>query len=305
MADWYFRNRQKQTLEACPGCRNLVRKGQEFCPFCARRLGPEGGVAGMLKSVRDAVKQRFLNRPDAMTRLLLGMMIVMFFAQFAAELLLHARLHGGGGGMFSFLSVSRDAYLLLGASDAVLVLHGQAWRFVTYCFLHSGLLHILFNGWMLWDLGRLAERMWGGAQLFATFILTGIAGGALSFLVAVFVLGEPRWTVGASGAICGVLGLLLGAYYKNRYHVGGELGPQVLRCAIYILVFGIVVGADNSAHIGGMLSGAALGYFLPPTRTTNTAARDAKAWRFLATGSAVLLVAAYAFDALFAAEVLL
>jgi rhomboid protease GluP len=230
----------------------------------------------------------------------------MFLVQLAVELLLPAEAkQGGGGGLFSFLSASSTTYILLGANFTPQVLDGQVWRFVTYSFLHIGLLHILFNGWAMWDLGRLVERMWGGAQLFATFILTGIAGGAVSFAMAAFVMGEPRLSAGASGSICGVLGLLLGAYYKNRYHIGEYLGSQLLRWAVYILVFGLVAGADNSAHIGGMLAGGALGYFMPPTRTTNTAVRDARVWRFLTIASVILLAAAYAFAALFAVRVLL
>ena len=295
MADWYFRNQQKQSLQTCPGCRNLVKKGEEFCPFCARRLGPESGARALLK--------RFLSRPDSVTRVILGMMVAMFLVQLAVELLLPDNFREGrGGGLFSFLSVSTNTYIVLGANYNRLVLEGQVWRFVTYCFLHIGLLHILFNSWAMWDLGRLVERMWGGVQLFATFILTGVVGGAASFAWATYVMGAPRLSAGASGAICGVLGLLLGAYYKNRYHVGEHLGSQLLRWAVYILVFGLVAGADNSAHIGGMLSGAALGYFLPPTRTTNTAARDAKVWRILAIVAVLLLVTAYAFDIMFAAR---
>lgn len=295
MADWYFRNQQKQSLQTCPGCRNLVKKGEEFCPFCAKRLGPESGVRALFR--------RVLARPDAVTRIILGMMVAMFLVQLVVEMMLPAGFRElGRGGLFSFLTVSGNTYIILGANYTPLILAGQAWRFVTYCFLHIGLLHILFNSWAMWDLGRLVERMWGGMQLFATFILTGVAGGFASFAWANYALGAPRLSAGASGAICGVLGLLLGAYYRNRYHVGEYLGSQLLRWAIYILVFGLVAGADNSAHIGGMVAGGLLGYFMPPTRTTNTGARDAKIWRILAVISVVLLVAAYAFDIVFAAQ---
>ncbi len=227
-------------------------------------------------------------------------MAAMFLVQLAVDVFLPSGMRaGGGGGLFSFLSVSSTTYILLGANFTPLVLDGELWRFVTYCFLHIGILHILFNGWALWDLGRLVERMWGGAQLFAAFILTGIAGGAVSCFSAAFLFGAPRLSAGASGSICGILGLLLGAYYRNRYHVGEYLGSQLLRWAVYILVFGLVAGADNSAHIGGMLSGGVLGYFLPPTRTTRTAPRDAKIWRSLLAAAAALLAVAYAFDVLF------
>lgn len=263
-----------------------------------------GTVKSVKSNIRNLGKSLFGGQ-DSVTRLLLGMMVAMFLVQLGVELLLPPEARdGGGGGLFSFLSASSATYILLGANYTPLVLEGQVWRFVTYSFLHIGLLHILFNGWAMWELGRLVEKMWGRKQLFATFVLTGIAGGMVSFGMAALVMGAPRLSAGASGSICGVLGILLGAYYKNRYHVGEYLGSQLLRWAVYILIFGLVGGADNSAHIGGMLSGAALGYFLLPTRTTNTLARDARVWHFLLIAAVILLIAAYAFDVLFAVKVL-
>lgn len=293
MADWYFRGGpQKNNLQTCPGCRNLVRRGEEFCPFCARRLAAEGGVRGMLRSL--------MARPDSMTRILLGAMIVMFLAQLAAELTLPAELRrGAGGGLGSFLAVSSMTYIRLGSNfHPYVAFFHEYWRLLTYCFLHIGIFHILFNGWALWDLGRLAERLWGWKQLFATFILTGIVGGAFSLGWAL-LSGHMSNSAGASGAICGVLGLMLGAYYRNKYHVGEFLGSQLVRWAVMILVFGLVIGADNGAHLGGMISGGALGYFLPPTSHSKTYARDMKIWNALAAVSLALFLICYAFEAVF------
>ena len=288
MADWYFRSDKPGNLFVCPGCRNLVRRGQEFCPFCARRLAPESGVRAWLTGAFSA--------PDSVTRLLLGMMAAGFILQIIADVFLPEQLRDRGQGLMgAFMGANTLTYIRLGSNYQFLVAaHHEYWRFVTYCFLHIGIIHILFNGWAMWDLGRLAERLWGARQLFATFILTGIAGGMLSFAWNVYVFGRPANSAGASGAICGILGLLLGAYYKNRYHVGEFLGTQLIRWAVMILVFGLVVGADNGAHIGGMLSGAVLGYFLPPTDRSRTPDRDFRVWRVLAWLSLALLVVSLA-----------
>ncbi|MDR1744907.1 MAG: rhomboid family intramembrane serine protease [Planctomycetota bacterium] len=289
MADWYFRSSKPNNLIVCPGCRNLVRRNEEFCPFCARRLRAAGGAQAWLS--------RAFSSPDSMTRFLLGMMALGFILQIVADFFLpeQFRDRAGRGILGAFMGANALTYIRMGSNFQFLVaVHHEYWRWVTYCFLHIGILHILFNSWAMWDLGRLAERLWGTRQVFATFILTGIAGGALSFAWNIFVLGRPANSAGASGAICGILGLLLGAYYKNRYHVGEFLGSQLIRWAVMILVFGLVVGADNGAHVGGMLAGAVLGYCLPPTNTTKTPDRDGKAWRALAWLSLILLVVSVA-----------
>lgn len=296
MADWYFRNNKPNSLQVCPGCRNLVRRGEEFCPFCAKRLRAEGGLRGFLANL--------FSRPDSMTRLLLGMMVAGFLLQFAADFFLpDAFRNARGNGLGSLMGSNTMTYIRMGSNfHYLVVVDHEFWRWVTYCFLHIGVLHILFNGWALWDLGRLAERLWGARQLFATFILTGIVGGAFSTIWNIYLLGRGGSSAGASGAICGVLGLLLGSYFRNKYHVGEFLGSQLIRWAVMILVFGLVMGADNAAHIGGMVSGAGLGYLMPPTNTSRTPGRDGKIWKALASVSLVLLLVSLGFAVYFYAQ---
>lgn len=297
MADWYFRGGPSQNnLQACPGCRNLVRRDEEFCPFCARRLRAEGGLRGLVR--------RLSGYPEIMTRILLGMIVAVFVLQIVADYFLPAayRLDNRGGGLFSLMQADPMTYLRMGSNFHLFVAHvHQYWRFVTSCFLHFGVIHILFNGWVLWDLGRLAERLWGSKQVFATFILTGIVGSAFSFGWNM-MLDTPKNSAGASGAICGLLGLLIGAYYRNRWSVGEYLGSSLVRWAVYILVFGLVMRADNAAHIGGLVSGGALGYFLAPSKQTKTPERDGKLWSAAAWVSLALLVASFAFAIAFYAQ---
>lgn len=292
MADWYFRNRQSGLI-ACPGCRNLVRAGEEFCPYCAKRLGPEQGIRGWLKKT--------LARNAIATRSLIGLVCAVFVLQSITDLFMPGQYRSAqGGGFMSLLTAQPLTYILMGSNFHPFVLaYGQVWRFVTSCFLHFGIIHILFNCWAFWDLGRLSERFWGAKQVFAAFILSGIVGSAGSFFWHTLVWGSPTNSAGASGAICGLLGLLLGAYYKDRRHIGEFLGSQLIRWAVLILVFGLVAGADNGAHVGGLLAGGALGFFLPPTTTSRNPGRDIKIWNMLAVLALVLTVAAFIFAAIF------
>lgn len=283
MPDWYFRGRQGG-LKACPGCRNLVRATDEYCPHCARRLRPEGGLRAEIR--------RFLDLPFLATKALLACMGLVFLLQMAADFSLPGqfRMGSGGGNFFTgFAAADPMTYIRMGSNLTYIVYkYGEYWRFFTACFLHFGILHILFNSWAFWDLGRLAEKLWGGKQVFATFILTGIFSFLTSYLWHTYVAGMVN-SAGASGAICGVLGLMLGSYANNRWQIGQFLGSQLVRWAVMILVFGLVAGADNAAHVGGMVSGAALGYFLPPTVNSRNRVREDKIWTALAV---VALIAA-------------
>ncbi len=289
MADWYFRGKSSagagpNRLKVCPACRNLVNAGEEFCPFCAKRLRDSNGVTALLR--------RHFAQPGSMTQTLIGALVAVFLLQMLADMFLPPDFRrGGGGGIMSFLSSDGLTYIRMGSNyHALTFFAGEYWRLLSYAFLHFGLIHIGFNCWAFWDLGRLAERLWGARQLFAVFILTGITGGLFSLLVAMGIMGRAANSVGASGAICGVLGLLLGTYFRNKYSLGRELGASLIQWAIYILVFGLVAGADNGAHIGGLIGGGALGYFLPPTNITRKFERDRKVWNVLFWLSAGLLV---------------
>ena len=280
MADWYFRSQPNQPnrLKACPECRNLVSVNAKICPYCGRQA--RGVMPGGL--------QKFFQRPFIVTELLIGIIGVAFFLQIVSDF-----LAGADRDVTSWLLKGSTSltYIRMGSNLHILTaMAGEYWRLVTYCFLHGGIIHIGFNCFAFRDLGRIAERLWGSRQVFAVFILTGIGGG-IGSLTWNMAMGHPTNSVGASGAICGILGLLLGAYYRNRHQVGEFLGSQLLRWAIYILVFGLVVGADNAAHIGGMLSGGVIGYFLPPTAHTKTYSRDKKIWTAAALLSLVLLLA--------------
>ena len=293
MANWYFRDNKQSDIIVCPACGKLVRNGTEFCPYCARRLGTGRGAASWWRKISGM----FEAREGMATRILIGLIAAYFLLQLLADALLPGKYRGETGG---FLVSQALTYIRLGSNFQKLVLYdGEIWRFVTSCFLHFGILHILFNSWALWDLGRLAERFWGGKNVISVFVLSGVAGSAGSLLWHALVWGQPANSAGASGAICGILGLFLGAYRRNRHSIGQQLGSVLVRWAVMILVFGLVAGADNGAHVGGFLAGGIMGHFLPPTMRMTQSSGHAVFWKAAFPVSLAILVAGFGFAAAF------
>jgi membrane associated rhomboid family serine protease/Flp pilus assembly protein TadD len=150
-----------------------------------------------------------------------------------------------------------------GANFGVLTLGGQWWRLLTSMFVHFGAIHIALNMWCLWQLGLLSERLMGWKSLAVVYFSTGIAASLTS-------LGwDPmRVSAGASGAIFGVAGALVSFLYFQEAHVDFAWAQRRLKSVgifiLYNLFFGAVRGGvDNSAHLGGLLVGLAIGVVLP------------------------------------------
>jgi len=150
----------------------------------------------------------------------------------------------------------------LGADQRSLVLAGQFWRPLTSMFLHAGWLHLLLNGWALYQLGALFELLIGSASMLTVFMVSGLAGSLTSL---VFTHGP---SVGASGAIFGLMGALISFLLRRREMLTpfakSLLGQLVLWAGINV-VFGFSTpGIDNAAHLGGCAAGLLLGLLLKP-----------------------------------------
>jgi rhomboid protease GluP len=165
-----------------------------------------------------------------------------------------------------------------GATNAYLVLSGQWWRLLTATFVHVGLLHIATNMWCLWNLGLLGEPLLGPAGLIAVYLITGVAGNLLSLLFNVFHRDGISVGAGASGAVFGIAGILIVLLSNKKLPIPAfelsRLRRSVIQFAVLNLVIGIganftsIVRIDNHAHIGGFLSGLALGVPLLPRMTS-------------------------------------
>jgi membrane associated rhomboid family serine protease/Tfp pilus assembly protein PilF len=150
-----------------------------------------------------------------------------------------------------------------GADFGPLTFSGEWWRVFTSMFVHFGIIHIGFNMWCLWDLGRALEMLMGRKAFVLTYLLSGLAASLVS------VAWNPwRVSAGASGAIFGVAGAFGSYLYFKKTPMDRVLVRQKLKSlAIFVgynLLRGAGGGIDNSAHMGGLVAGLVLGALIPP-----------------------------------------
>ena len=173
----------------------------------------------------------------------------------------------------SFWDPTTDQLVQWGANNGALVLqHGQWWRLITAMFVHVGIIHIATNMWCLWNLGLLAEPLMGPFGVTAAYVLTGFAGNLLSAAAH-----GPDGIVGAgaSGAVFGLAGVLIVLLKSPLLPLPKAELKRLRRSVIYFALINLGIGLytaigpspiriDNMAHLGGFLSGLALGVPLVP-----------------------------------------
>lgn len=146
------------------------------------------------------------------------------------------------------------------------VLEGEYWRMVSSTLLHGGFDHLLGNCVALYVLGLAGEHALGGWRLLLIYVASGLAGSAASMLTG------PGPSVGASGAICGLMGAVLLVLYKYRheYHVRNkEIGFVLAGWAAYTVFIGAIdPRIDNWAHLGGLIGGALVASGIRPKVAT-------------------------------------
>ncbi|AKT39733.1 rhomboid family intramembrane serine protease [Chondromyces crocatus] len=134
----------------------------------------------------------------------------------------------------------------------------EPWRMLSAVFVHFSVLHFGLNMLALINLSRIAEPAVGSARLVITYVCTGIFGFLASVLWGTIVSPSPYAipTAGASGAIFGIMGLILGVLLRLRDPRWKQFAVQAV---FYSLVFGLMIRANNAAHIGGLLLGIIFG----------------------------------------------
>lgn len=128
---------------------------------------------------------------------------------------------------------------------------GQYYRLLTGIFIHSGIFHILFNCYALYILGSQIESFFGKVKFTIIYLFSGLIGALFSM-----TFGGNYASVGASGAIFGLMGSLLYFGYYYRVYLGNVVKSQIIPLIVANLVIGFISpGIDNYAHIGGLLGG--------------------------------------------------
>jgi rhomboid protease GluP len=171
---------------------------------------------------------------------------------------------------------------------------GELYRLISSMFLHTGLIHIAVNMLALYFLGSFAEQIFGAGRFFALYLVGGIAGG-----VAYLYFGEfTTPAVGASGAIFGILGGILGfAIRRGTFSMGNPVIRQlVLIAAINLFIGASIPGVSNTAHIGGLVGGFFFGALI--ANSIYSQKRGAISRPLLLTlGLEVVLIALWMFSA--------
>ena len=131
-----------------------------------------------------------------------------------------------------------------------LIINGQFYRLFTGMFLHANIIHILFNMYALYVIGMQLESFLGKGKYLAVYLLSGLAGNMLSIFF------DNGFSVGASGAIFGLLGSLLYFGFHYRVYLDSVIKSQIIPLIVINLLIGFMsTGIDNWAHIGGLIGG--------------------------------------------------
>jgi rhomboid protease GluP len=146
---------------------------------------------------------------------------------------------------------------------------GEWFRLLTPLFIHGGMVHIISNSYALWIVGPQVERLYGSARFLLIYLLAGIGGVVGSFAGSAMLGRDPRVpSVGASGSIFGLFGVLAAFGYKYRH----ELPPAFRRAfgsgifpviAINLFIGFSIPVIDNGAHLGGLIAGGLLTLLVP------------------------------------------
>ena len=263
----------------CPACGTLVGASASKCHQCGASM--TYSLAAASRSLGGIFKS------DApVTYVILLVTCALFGFSLMATIRAAGEFtppSGGIGGLFNLGAISGSILNRLGASLPLPYDLHEPWRLIMAVFLHGSILHIGFNMWVIMDVGPQIEELYGSARYLFIYVFTG----AFGYLVSSFF---GRFSVGASGSLLGLIGVLL-ALTTGRHTAGMQmLRSQLIRWLIYIAVMGFLMpGIDNFAHIGGFASGYALGRIMVDRAPADAAERkQAYALGWLA-GAAVVL----------------
>lgn len=194
----------------------------------------------VLQSFHETLNKRLPN--VGVTKFLIGINVLVFVAML---------IKGAG-----FWHSPNDIQLVWGANFGPATQDKQWWRLGTALFLHFGAIHLALNSFALWDVGQLAERMYGHLRFIGIYIISGLSGNLLSLVVQ----GNSAVSGGASGAIFGIYAAVLVFLWRERATISAHEFRWLFwggsAFAVFSIGLGFVIpGIDNAAHIGGFVTG--------------------------------------------------
>jgi membrane associated rhomboid family serine protease/predicted negative regulator of RcsB-dependent stress response len=265
------------TMANCTSCGKQTRAltfggATSLCPECQKKADAVAAPHSPDASPNPVARFSQLRHP--VTSVLVGMNVAVFAAMV---------LTGS-----SALEPTSNQLIRWGADWGPLSLSTQPWRLLTSNYVHIGIIHIFFNMWCLWNLGALAERIFDRWTYVLIYTFCGIAGSCASLWWHPEVVGA-----GASGAIFGLAGAALAALYLGKFRAPKEAIRPTLKSLLsfagWNLFLGLRLGVDNAAHLGGLISGLALGAVFAKTLMADEENRSSLR-NLVALGSAALLL---------------
>jgi len=252
--------RKETNMANCTSCGRALPafSAGELSTVCRECQAREKSVS----AVPSVVEPASVSSPISLTYILVGINVAVFLLMTITGV--------------SLVSPTTTQLVKWGADWGPLTLGKEPWRLLTSNYVHIGIIHIGFNMWCLLSLGTLAGRVFEKWTYLLIYTATGIAGSLASLWWHPTVVGA-----GASGAIFGIAGALITALYLGKLSVPKEVVRANMRSLLifagYNLFLGLRSGADNAAHIGGLVSGLALGAFLSQHLTGP--AEERQQWR--------------------------
>jgi membrane associated rhomboid family serine protease len=230
-----YRHPNRETGVSCSECgRGICPECMVFAPVgirCPEHAGRIQGAARMTTGVRRAA---YGGTGALVTKAMIAVNVLVFLVCLAQG----SSLNQVSGSLFE-----RGALYVHGGLD-----QGEWWRLITAAFLHANLIHLGMNMIVLWIVGAPVEQAIGRGRFLALYLVSGLAGSA-----GALVFSPNAVTVGASGAIFGILGAALVLESQRSYVLGGQaLGLIVVNLVLTFAIPNISVGG----HLGGLAGGA-------------------------------------------------
>jgi rhomboid protease GluP len=275
----------RSTARMCPQCRALIDRDAKVCPLCGEATGP---VRARGSSSTPGRIMGVIPIPTTASSVMIVANLALYGISWYMTLNTEAAQLNGAPPMGG---IDIHVLLRLGAkAPYIWPPINQWWRLVTAMFLHAGLLHIGMNMWCLLDLGPEVESLFSTTKFTVFYLVTGVVGYLLSLWF------HPSGiSVGASGAIMGLIGILIGASFHHG-HLGSAYRSQLWKWVLYIAIFGLISNTDNFAHFGGLASGLALGYLIPEGEPATRPSENL--WNALAVLSVLVIAGSFVMMAL-------
>ena len=285
----------------CRGCGSIVGAGESTCAVCGASAAVVRPAQSPTLPDRETVRfaRALFYRSNKFTIVLLVLNLFVFLLMWESSGLTTATLFNG---------FPEPVLIAYGAKLNSLIHspYREWWRFVTPMFVHINVMHLLVNMYSLWIIGPYVEKLYGSAKFVVIWVLTGIAGVLASYLtlhpsLATTSLGRFLFksqdvpSAGASGALFGLVGVLFIFGIKYRHELPGGFKRVFGTGMIPVIAINLFIGylgrgfIDNAAHLGGLISGAALAGVIGYRRVGDRAAINVT-WRVLQV-IALLLVA--------------